>query len=184
MSAWQRSQPVAGRARVVRAAAATALLGTVAGALVACGSDDPGSSGTEVTEGTTATATAGGELELTAGSSALGLPPGAGEQPADAVAGAARTTDDTLLYVVTFGSSTCPHVADATAGAAGTGAVEVTIPEQGDDPCTADYVPSTTVVALPESVDAASDLTVAIGTWGEVTLPPGSQDVVWAMAEG
>ncbi|VTR75925.1 hypothetical protein [Cellulomonas hominis] len=175
---------MAGRARVVRAVGAAALVGGLVGALAACGSDEPGTSGTEATEGTTPTATAGGELELTAGSSAPGLPPGAGEQPADAVAGAARTADDTLLYVVTFGSSTCPDVADATAGAAGTDAVEVTFPEQGDDPCTADYVPTTTVVALPESVDAASDLAVTIGTWGEVTLPPGSQDVVWAVAEG
>jgi hypothetical protein len=153
------------------------------GALAACGSGDPGSSGTESTEGTTPTATAGGELELTAGSSALDLPPGAGEQPVDATAGAARTSDDTLLYVVTFGSSTCPQVADPTAEATGTDAVDVTFPELGDGPCTADFVPSTTVVALPDSVDPASDLTVTIGTWGVVTLPAGSQDVVWATAQ-
>jgi hypothetical protein len=176
----QRPQHHGVRARATRAVGVVALLG----ALTACGSGSPGSYGSESTEGSTPTATAGGDLELTAGSSALDLPPGAGEQPADAAAGAARTSDDTLLYVVTFGSSTCPQVADATAEAAGADAVEVTFPEPGDGPCTADFVPSTTVVALPDSVDPGSDLTVTIGTWGVVTLPAGSQDVVWATAQG
>ncbi len=121
-------------------------------------------------------------LDLTAGSTVVGLPEGIGDPSADAAAGAARTSDDALLYVVTFGSSTCPSVADATATSAGDDAVQVTFPEPGDGACTADYVPATTVVALPDDVDPHRDLTVTVGSWGEVTLPAGSQDAVWAAA--
>lgn len=165
-------------ARVVRALAPVAALSVVA-LLAACGS----SGGDDGSAGASDDGTAAG-LELEAGSSVVGLPDGIGDQPADAAAGAARTSDDTLLYVITFGSSTCPAVADADSTSTGADAVEITFPAPDDGACTADYVPATTVVALPDDVDANQDLTVTVGTWGEVTLPAGSSDAVWVVAAG
>ncbi|MEN1973524.1 hypothetical protein [Cellulomonas olei] len=165
------------RAALALAAPATAAVLLLAG----CASGDAGS-GSGTTEPPADDGTA--DVDLVAGSSALGVPAGLGSPPADAAAGAARTADAGLLYVVTFGSSTCPVVADPEATAAGDAAVEVTFPEPTDDPCTADYVPATSVVALPDGVDPDADLTVTVGTWGDVTLPAGSQDPAWATAEG
>jgi hypothetical protein len=62
--------------------------------------------------------------------------------------------------------------------------VEVTFPDPGTGACTADFVPATTVVALPETIDPEQDLTVTIGTLGEVVLPAGSDALVWATAAG
>lgn len=157
--------------------------------LAACasGSDDDAGSGTSdstasATEESTADATAGTvELELTAGWSAVGLPSELGTPPADAVAGVARTSDDALIAVVTFGSSTCPQVADARATGVGD-QVTVTFPTPEDGPCTLDYVPATSVVELPAGTDAEAELTVIIGDWGSVTLPTGSTDAAWATA--
>jgi hypothetical protein len=163
------------RARALVPVAAVAVLTLVA----ACGS---GSSDDETSVAPSDDGDPPVALDLSAGSTVLGLPEGLGTPSPDAAAGAARTTDDTLLYVVTFGSSTCPSVADETAASTGGDAVEITFPEPGDGACTADYVPATTVVALPDDVDPAQDLTVTIGTWGEVTLPAGSLDAVWADA--
>lgn len=163
------------RTRRVRVLAPLAALGALA-VLTACGSDDDASAGSS------ADGDAPAALDLSAGSTVVGLPEGLGAQPADAAAGAARTSDDTLIYVVTFGSSTCPSVADTPATSTGANAVEITFPEPGDGACTADYVPATTVVALPDDVDPGEDLTVTVGTWGDVTLPAGSQDAVWVVA--
>lgn len=162
--------------RRVRALAPVAALGVLV-LLTACGSGDDDASAGSSDDGDAPAA-----LDLSAGSTVVGLPEAIGDQPADAAAGAARTSDDTLVYVVTFGSSTCPAVADATATSTGENAVEITFPEPDDGACTADYVPATTVVALPDDVDPDQDLSVTVGTWGEVTLPAGSQDAVWAAA--
>lgn len=174
------------RARGARALAAVAAVALLA----ACGGGDPADADD------TAGAAAGSsdepttpepppeQLTLEAGSSVVGLPDGAGEQPADAVAAAGRTADDSLVYVVTLGSSTCPAVPDASAEATGDAAVEVTFPDPGTGACTADFVPATTVVALPEAIDPEQDLTVTIGTLGEVVLPAGSDALVWATAAG
>lgn len=148
--------------------------------LVACASGEPGTEPT-ASEPTTDAPTAAA-LDLVAGSTVVGLPDGFGPQPTDAQAGAARSADDTLIYVVTFGSSTCPAVPDDTAEQTGDGAVTVTFPEPGDGPCTMDYVPATTVVALPDDADPAADLDVTVGESGTVTLPAGDDDVVWALA--
>lgn len=156
-----------------RAAWAVAVVPVLALA-AACGNGEPAAapSSPEVAD----------ELELTAGSTIVGLPKSLGPNPADATAGAARTSDDTLIYVVTFGSSSCPMVAEPTAQLAGDGAVEVAFPELGVGACTSDFVPSTTVVALPDEVDPEADLTVTIGVLGEIVLPAGSDDAVWATA--
>ncbi|WP_454051704.1 hypothetical protein [Cellulomonas sp. Marseille-Q8402] len=149
--------------------------------LTACASGEPAgeSSTTESPAATEPTTPAA--LTLTAGSSVIGLPDDVDAPPVDAVAGAGRTSDPALLHVVTFGSSTCPSVPDPTATSTGAGVVEVTFPEPADGVCTQDYVPATTVVALPDDVDAASDLTVTIGTWGEAMLPAGSDEPVWVL---
>ncbi|QZN85356.1 hypothetical protein [Cellulomonas sp. C5510] len=164
--------------------ATLALAGPVVAAaflLAGCASGDA-DAGSGTTEPPADDGTA--DVELVAGSSGLGVPAGLGGPPADAAAGAARTADAGLLYVVTFGSSTCPQVADPEATATGDAAVEVTFPEPAGDPCTTDYVPATSVVALPDGVDPDADLTVTVGSWGDVTLPAGSQDPAWATAEG
>ncbi|GIG36859.1 hypothetical protein [Cellulomonas pakistanensis] len=166
--------------RALRGAAA---LGAVA-LLAACASADPGTSGDPTTEPATPTPAPTGTLELVAGSSVVGLPDGLDAPPVDAAAGAARTSDDTLLYVVTWGSSTCPQVADPEASADGDGVVRVTFAEPGDGPCTMDYVPATSVVALPDATAPDADLTVAVGEWGEVALPAGSVEPGWVLAEG
>jgi hypothetical protein len=163
-----------------------AVLGAVA-LLGGCATADDASPGatTDAPSGSSAGGTPSPTgLEPVAGSTAPGLPPGAGPAPADATAGAARATDEGLLHVVTFGSSTCPAVPDDTAEAAGPTAVTVTFPAPGDGPCTADLVPTTTVVALPDGTDPTSDLVVTIGTNGQVTLPAGSTELVWVLPAG
>jgi hypothetical protein len=141
------------------------------------GGDDPGEGTTAITTPTPSASDAAA-LELTAGSSTIGLPAELGTAPTDSAAGAARTTDDGLIAVVTFGSSTCPQVPESPA--TGTdGAVTVTFPTPTDGPCTLDYVPATTVIALPDGVRADSDLDVTIGDLGSVTLPAGSTEAVW-----
>lgn len=130
-------------------------------------------------------APSGSPLALTAGASVVGLPDGVTAPPVGAVAGASRTTDPSLIYVVTFGSSTCPMVADPEAvatGAADVGAVEITFPEPTAAACTADYVPATTVVALPDA--SSGDLQVVLGPAGDVTLPAGSTEPQWVVDQG
>jgi hypothetical protein len=110
---------------------------------------------------------------------------GVAAPPAGAVAGASRTTDPSLIYVITFGSSTCPMVADPDAvatGAAGASEVEITFPKPTGGACTADYVPATTVVAVPE--EPTGDLRVLLGPAGDVTLPAGSDAVEWVIDQG
>jgi hypothetical protein len=172
-----------GGTRRRRRTPAVALVGAALLLATGCGSGDAGGSATTEPPASTETATTE-PLDLTAGSSVVGLPGDLAAPPVDAAAGAARTTDPTLLYVVTFGSSTCPLVPDPIATSTGEGAVEVTFPEPGDGACTADYVPATTVVALPEGVDGAGDLVVTVGLWGEVTLPAGSDEPEWSLAQG
>jgi hypothetical protein len=102
--------------------------------------------------------------------------------PAGAVAGASRTTDPSLIYVITFGSSTCPMIAGPDAVATGASAVEITFPEATAAACTADLVPATTVVALPDV--RSGDLRVMLGPAGDVTLPAGSREPEWVIDQG
>lgn len=181
------TRPAAVGTRGLRGAAAVGLLVV----LVGC-SGDPGGgdASAEATSASPSTATSepapsGSGVALSAGSSVVGLPEGVAEPPAGAVAGASRTTDPSLIYVITFGSSTCPMVADPDAvatGAAGADEVEITFPEPTGGACTADYVPATTVVALPE--EPTGDLRVLLGPAGDVTLPAGSDEVEWVIDQG
>lgn len=159
-----------------------ALLGACASGAGPAGAGDAGS--TTPTDDDAESGPTPGELVLEPGSTIVGLPDGLGPQAGDAQAGVARTADPGLLYVITFGSSTCPAVPDDAAEDAGAGAVTITFPEPGDGPCTMDYVPATTVVGLPDGVGADGDLAVTVGTLGQVTLPAGSDEVVWSIATG
>ncbi|MEV7973918.1 hypothetical protein [Cellulomonas sp. NPDC089187] len=157
----------------------------VIGLLSACASGTDSDSGSTPTAEATVTATpdpdTGVALDLTAGSTVIGLPTGVDPAANDATAGALRTEEDGLIAVITFGSSTCPQVPEPLAtGADGT--VTVAFPEPTDGPCTLDYVPATTVVALPDGGDTGGDLTVTIGDFGSVTLPAESTGVEWVAA--
>jgi hypothetical protein len=171
------ARPVSRRWRGLAAAGAVALL-----AACASGSGSAGDAESPTTGPATQSPTP--VVALVAGSSVVGLPDGLASPPVDAVAGAARTEDDTLLYVVTYGSGSCPGVADATTTDPGDGTVAVTFPEPGDGPCTMDWVPATTVVALPDGVASDGELTVQIGDLGQVTLPAGSDEPAWVQSEG
>ncbi|MGO1318258.1 MAG: hypothetical protein ACTMIR_14655, partial [Cellulomonadaceae bacterium] len=74
------------------------------------------------------------------------------------------------VYVVTFGSGSCPTVADPQATEED-GAIAVTFPAPSDGPCTMDYRPATTVVELPDAVLDEDEVTLRLGDLGEVTLP-------------
>ncbi len=179
--------PVARSSRVLAAAGLLVLLAACSGGSGGDGGDG-GSSASPTTSPSAATsepAPSGSAVALTAGSSVVGLPEGVAAPPAGAVAGASRTTDPSLIYVITFGSSTCPMVADPDAvatGATDADEVEITFPEPTGGACTADYVPATTVVALPE--EPAGDLRVLLGPAGDVTLPAGSVAVEWVIDQG
>ena len=73
-------------------------------------------------------------------------------------------------------------VADPEALATGATAVEITFPEPAGGACTADYVPATSVVALPDV--GSGDLQVLLGPAGDVTLPAGSDAVQWVIDQG
>lgn len=125
--------------------------------------------------------TDGADLELEPGAYVVDVPPGVAEEgtPLEASAGAAWTGTDDLVYVITFGSGTCPWIADPAASADG----EVTFAPLPDGPCTMDYRPATTVVELPAELAEQDEVTLTIGTWGDVTLPPKTDgkasSVVW-----
>ncbi|WP_460708716.1 hypothetical protein [Myceligenerans halotolerans] len=123
-------------------------------------------------------------LILAPGQSRLGLPPGVElDDSTDTMAGGAWTPAEGLLYVVTLGSSTCPRIAEPVAAntVAGTGIaaddevgeIDVTLsePEPGAV-CTADWVPTTTVVAAPEGKDHGGNVSLRIDGVGKADLSP------------
>ena len=117
------------------------------------------------------------------GETFAGVPEGASDPgPEDDGAAAAWTDVDGVLYVVTLGSSTCPWLAQPAAELEGE-ALAVTFDEPGDGPCTADLVPTTTVVGVPAGTTTDQDLQVRLGEWGEITLPAqeagATGDLVW-----
>ena len=64
------------------------------------------------------------------------------------------------VAVVTYGSSTCLPTVDDVQGEGSS--VTVVISEPEDGPCTMDYVPRATYVALPAGVDIDDELTIAV----------------------
>ncbi|QAY70227.1 hypothetical protein [Xylanimonas protaetiae] len=98
---------------------------------------------------------------------ALG-PPGPG--PA-ARAGVVWSAQAGVLYVVTWGSSSCPTLAAAATGDAD-GVTVTFVPLPADAACTADLGPTTSAVAVPEGADDGADLTVTLDSLGTVVVPP------------
>ncbi|MBM7505772.1 hypothetical protein ACFPER_01550 [Agromyces aurantiacus] len=81
--------------------------------------------------------------------------------------------DGGRLAITIWGSSTCPVVSTdlrVTAPAGEGNAVEAVLPEPEDGPCTADFVPHTTVFSTPYDVTTTEPLEVTVGD-AVVTVP-------------
>lgn len=111
------------------------------------------------------------DLTLEPGAVGQGVP-GDAVPPADAGGpGVGWTAQDGLLYVVTFGSSTCPVLAEPDTSLTD-GTLSVTLVAPSDGPCTMDYVPTTSVVSVPDGVDASVPVPVDLGEGFTATLEP------------
>jgi hypothetical protein len=126
------------------------------------------------------------DIALEPGRSGRGLPQGVAESM-DSAAGVAWSPEPGLLYVVTYGSSSCPSIAEAEATAADAG-VTVTLLPPDPGMCTMDWAPTTTVVAVPAGTDETVPMTVVLGEHGTVEVPPRTTDgqpgeVAWAGIE-
>lgn len=152
-------------------------------ALSACGTDtDSGGSSPTAEETSSAEETTpsdetpeapldAADLPIEAGANGVDLPDGI-DPPANGGTGAAWTAEDGYLYVVTFGSSTCPTVAEGEATLEGSDVVVTFEKVEDDKPCTMDMRAWTTVVKAPEGVDESADVTVKLDEAGSVVLTP------------
>lgn len=152
-------------------------------ALTACGTDtDSGGSSPTAEESSSAEETTPSEdtpeaplnaadLPIEAGANGVDLPDGI-DPPSNGGTGAAWTAEDGYLYVVTFGSSTCPTVAEGEATLEGSDVVVTFEKVEDDKPCTMDMRGWTTVVKAPEGVDESADVTVKLDEAGSVVLTP------------
>jgi hypothetical protein len=113
-------------------------------------------------------------MDVVAGAHGKGLPPGA-DAPTEGGTGAAWSAEPGLLLVVTFGSSTCPVLAEDDAAVEGSDVVVSFVDIPADTACTMDYVPATSVVAVPDDVDASADVSVVLGDHGTVVVPPSAE---------
>lgn len=121
------------------------------------------------------------DMEVEAGSSGRGLPPGL-EGNTESTVGVAWAPEAGLLYVVTNGSSSCPTFAEpeATIGAGGKasgvaaadGVLSVRLVPPSNGICTMDFVPTTTVVEAPAETDTGQPVPVMLGDKGKVELQP------------
>lgn len=121
------------------------------------------------------------DMEVAAGASGRGLPPGL-EGSTDSTVGVAWTPAAGLLYVVTNGSSSCPRLAEPTASfgaggrsanvAAADGVLSVQLMPPSDAICTMDFVPTTTVVEVPAEADTGDEIPVMVDGKGRVQLLP------------
>jgi len=152
-------------------------------ALTACGTDtDSGGSSPTAEESSSAEETTPSEetpeaplnaadLPIEAGANGVDLPDGI-DPPSNGGTGAAWTAEDGYLYVVTFGSSTCPTVAEGEATLEGSDVVVTFEKVEDNKPCTMDMRAWTTVVKAPEGVDESADVTVKLDEAGSVVLTP------------
>ncbi|MFF2623591.1 hypothetical protein [Oerskovia jenensis] len=123
------------------------------------------------------------DLPVEAGANGVDLPAGI-DAPTTGGTGAAWTAQDGYLYVVTFGSSTCPSIAEGDATLDGSDVVVTFQKVDETKPCTMDLRPWTTVVKAPEGVDESADVTVRLDEAGSVVLTPRAAagqvgDAVW-----
>lgn len=107
---------------------------------------------------------------LEAGATGTGLPEGV-EGSTSSPAGAAWSPAEGLIYVVTNDSSSCPIIAEPVATDED-GEVVVGLLPRRDGMCTMDWVPTTSVVQVPESVEDGAAVTVRLGDKGTLDLPP------------
>lgn len=121
------------------------------------------------------------DMEVVAGNTGRGLPPGL-EGSTEATVGVAWAPAEGLLYVVTNGSSSCPTLAEPEADfgsggkapgvAAEDGVLAVRFVPSNDGICTMDFVPTTTVVETPAEADTGEPIPVMLGDKGQVELQP------------
>ncbi|WP_454041534.1 hypothetical protein [Cellulosimicrobium sp. Marseille-Q8652] len=130
-----------------------------------------GETTSEPTEGTPSMAPDAATMTVEAGATGKGLPSGV-DGPTDGGAGAAWSAEPGLLYVVTYGSSTCPLLAEPDAAVQGSEVVVTFVEIPQDAVCTMDLVPATSVVAVPDDVDASAEVTAVLGDQGSVVVPP------------
>ncbi len=151
-------------------------------ALTACGTDTDSGGTTPTEESSSAEETTPAEetpealpnaadLTIEAGANGVDLPDGI-DAPSNGGTGAAWTAEDGYLYVVTFGSSTCPTVAEGEATLEGSDVVVTFEKVEDNKPCTMDMRAWTTVVKAPEGVDESADVTVKLDEAGSVVLTP------------
>ena len=118
-----------------------------------------------------------------------GLPDGV-EETLDSPAGAAWSPEHGVLLVVTYGSSSCPRVAEPEAAWDDAGeALDVGLVEPAAGACTMDYVPTTSALTVPADADAGTPVVVRLGDLGEVEVAPRAADgeagpVAWVPAAG
>lgn len=86
-----------------------------------------------------------------------GLPEGQAEGEET---GAVVMSDDGTIHVFTTGSSTCPAV--PTEVAVDGDEIVVTVAADDAGPCTMDYVPTTSVIEIPDDYDGAEPPTVRV----------------------
>ncbi|MFE6968800.1 hypothetical protein [Isoptericola sp. NPDC057653] len=126
---------------------------------------------------------------LAPGEHARGLPEGA-EGTMDSPAGAGWSPTPGVLLVVTYGSSTCPLLAQPEGERDSSGGTAVvTFEKLPDGPCTMDYMPTTSAVALPEGADGGDPLTVRLGDRGTVEVAPRGAEgetgpIAWVAPKG
>lgn len=111
---------------------------------------------------------------LVAGATGTGLPAGI-EGSTSSSAGAAWSPEAGLIYVVTNDSSSCPIIAEPTAEEKNGGVVVGLLPRR-DGMCTMDFVPTTSVVQMPDGVEDGSAVPVRIGDKGTLNLPAREAD--------
>ncbi|SKC74935.1 hypothetical protein [Krasilnikoviella flava] len=171
---------------LVRGVALAGVAGALALVVAACASPAPSGGGSS--EPTAASPSASPEPSAPAspsgevtgvpgpGEHVRGLPDGA-EGTFDSPAGAGWSPTPGVLLVVTYGSSTCPRLAEAEAGWGGRHeAIDVGLVDPDPGPCTMDYVPTTSAVAVPPDADAGSGVTVRLGDIGKVEVAPRAAD--------
>lgn len=112
-----------------------------------------------------------------------GLPSGVEDAPADTAAGVGWNEAGDALYVVTFGSSSCPLVPQAVEQSGG--GLEITLAAAGGAVCTMDIVPTYATVAPPSGVASDAPVTAILGDLGQVTVPPAATptQIGWLAAE-
>lgn len=184
-----------GLGAVRRAAAASSVAVVVMAAVCSCASSggdepegEPTSRSPSATTTTAASPQAIQDAVLEAGVTGSGLPDGVTPPDDSGSPGAGWAPDEGLLYVVTFGSSTCPIVAEPEATLAG-GTLTVKVGATSDGPCTMDFVPTTSVVGVPDDVDENAPVTVDLGDQVVLDVQPrtaagSAGPVTWAPTPG